>query len=42
MSTDVRKAFIELFQNEGSLTESEAMNLLKRMDLQKKYIVDCW
>lgn len=42
MATDVRNILLKVLQSKGSMSESEAVQYIKKMEAQKRYSADVW
>lgn len=42
MATDVRNILLKVLQTKGSMSESEAIQYIKKMEAQKRYSADVW
>lgn len=42
MAVDVRNILTKILSTKGNLSESEAVQYIKRMETQKRYSADVW
>lgn len=42
MAHDVHKILLEIFRENGKMSEEEAASYLKRMESQRRYSADVW
>ena len=42
MPKDVRKAILHVFSQHGCLNENECLELLRKMEREKRFIVEAW
>lgn len=42
MARDVHEILLEIFRENGNMTEDEAVSYLKRMESQRRYSADVW
>lgn len=42
MATDVRNILLKVLQTKGNMSESEAIQYIKKMEAQKRYSADVW